>query len=201
MWISSPAVSIPGLLDCRPLDGAISAPTWRQTMEASIDPSLARGDALAGAPSHPSASPAPHVSQRARRIGLAVSSLPSLFLLFDASIKLLHLAPVTEAFARLGLPTHLAPWVGLLELALLTLHLVPRTAVLGAVLLTGFLGGAVALHVRLGDPLASHTLFPVYVGALFWVGLALRDARVRGLLTAPAENRPSPVDSKRTRVS
>lgn len=167
-------------------------------MEASLDPSLARGAALAGAPSHPSA---PSVSQRARRIGVAVSALPSLFIAFDASIKLLQLAPVAEAFARLGLPTHLAPWVGLLELALLSLYLVPRTAVLGAVLLTGFLGGAVALHLRLGDPLVSHTLFPVYVGALFWVGLALRDARVRALLAAPGENRPRPVDPKEARVS
>jgi hypothetical protein len=131
--------------------------------------------------------PSAAVSRRARRIGLAVSGLPALFLAFDAAIKIVHIAPVTEASVRLGVPDHLNPGIGLLELVLLALYLVRRTAVLGAVLLTGFLGGAVAIHLRVGDPLASHTLFPVWVGALFWVGLALRDARVRRLFGVPDE--------------
>jgi hypothetical protein len=79
--------------------------------------------------------------------------------------------------------------IGLLELTCVALHLAPRTAVLGAILLTGFLGGAVATHVRVGDPLLSHVLFPTYVGALVWGGLTLRDARVRTLaavLVGPA---------------
>lgn len=122
-------------------------------------------------------------SNRTRWVGRAISALPVLFLAFDSTIKLAHLAPVSEAFARLGLPDRLAEGVGALEATLLAIHLVPRTAVLGATLLTGFLGGAVVLHLRIGDPLATHTLFPVYVGALLWAGLALRDSRVRAAVS------------------
>ena len=82
----------------------------------------------------------------------------------------------------MGIPAHLARGIGALELALVALYLVPRTAALGFLLLTGYLGGAVALHLRLGDPLLSHTLFPIYVGAALGVGLALRDRRVAALL-------------------
>lgn len=125
-----------------------------------------------------------------RWVGRVVTALPALFLAFDASIKLAHLGPVTEAFARMQIPDRLAPVVGGLELGLLVLHLVPRTARMGLVLLTGFLGGAVALHLRLGDPLVSHTLFPTYVGALLWLGLLLRDeAAARFLWSAPASDR------------
>ena len=124
------------------------------------------------------------LSNRTRWAGRAVSTLPVLFLSFDSVIKLAHFQPVTAAFARLGLPDRLAEGIGALELVLLALYLVPRTAPLGAVLLTGFLGGAVVLHVRVGDPLASHTVFPIYVGALFWAGLYLRDVRVRALVAS-----------------
>jgi len=136
-------------------------------MDATLDPSL----------------PAPPlVSIRSRWIGRAVSALPILFLLLDAAMKLARLPPVLEASARLGLPERSAASIGLLELACIAVHLAPRTATLGAVLLTGFLGGAVAMHMRIGDPMATHTLFPVYMGALVWVGLYLRDARARALL-------------------
>jgi hypothetical protein len=101
---------------------------------------------------------------------------------FDAVIKLAHPAFVIEATVRLGFPDELTPALGALIAVLVTLYLVPRTALLGAALLTGYLGGAVCVHLRIGDPVFSHTLFPVYVGALFWLGLALRDARVRQLL-------------------
>lgn len=100
-----------------------------------------------------------------------------LFLLFDSAIKLLVIPPVVESFTRLGLPVHLARGIGALELACVVLYLVPRTAIPGAVLLTGFLGGAVLAHVRVGDPLFSHVLFPVYIGALVWGGLLLRFTR------------------------
>jgi hypothetical protein len=83
---------------------------------------------------------------------------------------------------QLGWQPHHLPILGALSLACLALSLVPRTAVLGAVLWTGYLGGAVATHLRLDHPLASHTLFPVYVAALLWGGLYLRDARVRALV-------------------
>jgi hypothetical protein len=114
--------------------------------------------------------------------GWLVTALAALFLSFDGVIKLILIDPVIESMAELGFASAgLARGIGLLELACLVLYLVPRTAVLGAVLLTGFLGGAVAIHVRIDDPLFSHTLFPVYVGVLFWLGLWLRDRRVRGL--------------------
>ena len=104
------------------------------------------------------------------------------FLVFDAAIKLAVIPAVVDAFAQLGLPVALAQGIGVLELFCLSLYLFPATAVLGAVLLTGFLGGAIAIHTRVGDPLLSHVLFPVYVGALVWTSLYLRDERVRALL-------------------
>lgn len=122
------------------------------------------------------------ISKRARLAGRIITAVPALFLSFDAVMKLAHHPAVAEASARLGLPEHTSRTIGLLEIACLALYLTPRTAMLGAVLLTGFLGGAVAIHVRVGDPLATHTLFPVYVGAMSWVGLALRDGRARAAL-------------------
>jgi hypothetical protein len=114
-------------------------------------------------------------------IGRILSTLAVLFLLFDTGIKLMQIEPVKASFARLGYPTGIAVGIGALELACLTLYLVRRTSLLGAVVLTGYLGGAVATHLRVGDPLLTHTLFPVYIGALVWSGLALRNARVRAL--------------------
>jgi hypothetical protein len=122
-------------------------------------------------------------SAKQRWAGRIVTALPVLFLIFDLSIKIAHIQPVTDAFERLGVPDNLAIAVGVLELLCLVVYLVPRTAVLGAVLLTGFLGGAIMLHVRIGDPLFSHILFPVYIGALLWVGLYLRDSRLRALFS------------------
>lgn len=120
-------------------------------------------------------------SKTRSRIGWALSALPVLFLTFDSVIKLMAIQPVVESFQQLGYPVSLAPTIGLIELACLVLYVVPRTAALGAVLLTGYLGGAIATHVRLLNPLFSHTLFPIYVAALVWGGLYLRDARVRAL--------------------
>ena len=118
--------------------------------------------------------------------GRILSTLAVLFLIFDTVIKLMQIQPVKESFVRLGYPTSIAVAIGALELACLALYLIPRTSVLGAVLLTGYLGGAVATHVRVGDPLLSHTFFPVYIGALVWVGLARRNLRVRTLATLSA---------------
>ena len=83
---------------------------------------------------------------------------------------------------ELGYPVEAALGIGLLEIACLAIYLVPRTSVLGAVLLTGYLGGAIATHVRVGNPLFSHVLFPTYVAALLWTGLFLREQRLRVLL-------------------
>lgn len=125
-------------------------------------------------------------TNRARWIGRGLSGLPILFLTFDAAIKLLNRPEVAEASARLGLPSEgsFSVGLGVTSLGCLILYLLPRTAALGAVLLTGYLGGAVLAHLRIADPLFSHTLFPIYVGALLWAGLYLRDPRVRELLQA-----------------
>jgi hypothetical protein len=124
----------------------------------------------------------PRVTPRARRVGAAVSALPTLFLLVDAAVKVLGVATASEATAQLGWSEPLLLPLGLLQLLCLALYLLPQTAVLGAVLWTGYLGGAVATHVRVGNPMFSHVLFPVYVGVLLWLGLWLRDARLRVLL-------------------
>lgn len=99
----------------------------------------------------------------------------------DASIKLLVLPQVTEALAQLGYPAGLERGLGLLLLVCTLLYAVPRTSMLGAVLLTGLLGGAVATHLRVESPIFSHLLFGVYLGLLVWGGLYLRDARLRAL--------------------
>jgi hypothetical protein len=136
-------------------------------------------------PSIEAAAPAqakPSSSRRAVIAGRVLSTLAVLFLTFDASVKLFNLMPEEVAKNSLGFPLHLMSTIGALELLLLALYLVPRTAVLGAVLWTGYLGGAVAAHVRIESPLLSHTLFPIYIAALIWGGLWLRDARARALL-------------------
>ncbi len=115
-------------------------------------------------------------------MGRVLSGLAVLFLLFDASLKLLQLAPAIEANEQLGYPTSVIFGLGLLQLACLVVYLVPRTSVLGAVLWTGYLGGAIASHVRVANPLFSHILFPIYVAGFLWMGLWLRDERLRSVL-------------------
>jgi hypothetical protein len=120
--------------------------------------------------------------------GRTLSSVAVAFLLWDSTIKLLLLTPVVESLERLGFPAGVARPLGAIELTCVLLAVMPRTAVLGALLLTGFLGGAVAAHTRMGDPLGTHVLFPVYVALLVWGGLLLREPRLRPLVgvgTAP----------------
>ena len=126
--------------------------------------------------------PVPPVSPATLRAARFVAGVPVLFLIFDTVIKLIRIEPVTMSFVQLGYAPSLAVGIGLLELACLTLYVVPRTSILGAVLMTGYLGGAVATHVRAGSPLFTHVLFPVYVGILIWLGVFLADHRVRALL-------------------
>ncbi len=114
-------------------------------------------------------------------VGRALSTLAVLFLTFDAVGKLLLLPPVVEGSAELGFSADATFALGVILLVSVIVYALPRTSVLGAVLLTGYLGGAVATHVRLGHPLLSHTLFPVYVALFVWGGLFLRDARLRAL--------------------
>ena len=114
--------------------------------------------------------------------GRVLTAVPVLFLAFDVTIKLMKIQPVVDSFTQLGIPVELARVVGTVELICLVLYCIPRTAVLGATLLTGYLGGAVLTHLRIGSPLLSHTLFPIYIGILLWGALWLRDLRVRVLI-------------------
>lgn len=122
--------------------------------------------------------------------GRVITALMALFLLFDGIVKLLNPAPVVQAQIQLGLPPNLTFGIGILLLICSALFATPRTAILGALLLTGYLGGAVAIQLRVGNPLFSHVLFPVYVAVLLWAGLLLRDTRLRALLPLRRENEP-----------
>ncbi|MDI1451491.1 DoxX family protein [Polyangium sp. 6x1] len=113
--------------------------------------------------------------------GRILSGLAVAFLLFDAFIKLMAPPEVLAAHDTLGFPPSLARGLGTLLLTCVMTYVIPRTSFLGAILLTGYLGGAVATHVRVDNPLFSHVLFPVYVAAFIWGGLYLRDARLREL--------------------
>jgi hypothetical protein len=132
----------------------------------------------------------PTISQTAPLPGAAIwtgrvmSGLVILFMIFDASLKLIPLAVVTDSMIELGYPpsTGLARGLAIVILVCTALYAFPRTAVLGAILLTGYLGGAMASHLRIGSPLFSHLLFGFYLGLLVWGGLFLRDARVRALV-------------------
>jgi hypothetical protein len=108
--------------------------------------------------------------------------LAAVFLIFDAVIKFVKPAPVVDAFAHLGWPLSSAVTIGILLLVCTSLYVIPRTSILGAILLTGYLGGAVATHLRVGDPLFSHILFPTYLGVMLWLGLYLREERLRALI-------------------
>ena len=116
--------------------------------------------------------------------GWAMSGLVILFLLLDGTMKLVPLQVVIDTTATLGWPTDPATLrlLGVLTLGSALLYAWPRTSMLGAILMTGYLGGAVATHARIGSPLFSHTLFGVYIGALAWAGLALRTPALRALL-------------------
>ena len=115
-------------------------------------------------------------------IGRVLSGLVVLFLIPDGIIKFIKPAPVVDAFAHLGWPLSLANVLGIVLLLCAAVYVLPRTSVLGAILLTGYLGGAVATHLRAGDPLFSHVLFPTYLGVVLWLGLYLREGRLRSVI-------------------
>jgi len=114
--------------------------------------------------------------------GRIMGAVAVLFLLFDSVIKVLKLAPAVEGTIKLGYPGTAVVGLGILELACLAVYVISPTSVFGAVLLTGYLGGAVATHVRVGNPLFTHILFPTYVAVLLWGALYLRDARLRAVV-------------------
>lgn len=118
-------------------------------------------------------------TKRQRIVGRTLSGLAVAFLLLDAVMKFVKPQQVVDATLELGFPEHSIPLMGVSLLVSTLLYLLPRTALLGAILVTGYLGGAVAAHVRIDHPLFTHTLFPFYVAFSLWGGLYLRDARVR----------------------
>jgi len=125
------------------------------------------------------------ISKKSIWIGRILSGLAVLFLLFDGITKFFmdKLPPeALEAGAALQWPIELMPTVGTILLVCTLLYIIPRSSVLRAILLTCYLGGAIASHVRVSNPLFSHTLFPIYVAVFIWLGLFLRDSRVRNLI-------------------
>jgi hypothetical protein len=113
--------------------------------------------------------------------GRILSALAAIFLAFDGSIKLMKVQPVLEATAQLGFPQSSIILMALVLLVCTLIYVIPRTSVVGAVLLTGYLGGAVAAQLRVGNP-PFETVFPIIVGSVLWAGIFVRDRRVRALL-------------------
>lgn len=124
----------------------------------------------------------PAISSAALWTGRVLSGALIAFLVFDAAIKLVPLQVVIDTTAALGFPPDLARTLGVLTLVCTALYAWPRTAILGAILLTGYLGGAIAIHLRVGNPMFSHTMFGVYLGLMAWGGLYLRDPRLQALI-------------------
>jgi hypothetical protein len=140
-------------------------------MQATFETTLDRSDFSTAQPAS---------SGKAQRItGRVLSGIAIAFLAFDAVVKLIEIEPVRKGTMELGYPVEVAFSLGVVLLASVIIHVIPRTALFGALLLTAYLGGAVATHVRVSHPLFSHTLFPVYVAVFVWAGLVLRDKRVR----------------------
>ena len=114
--------------------------------------------------------------------GRILSGLPILFLLMDSGMKIAQAQLAVDGSVQLGYPESVVLPLGIVLLLSTSHYAFPRTAILGAILLTGYCGGAVATHVRVSNPLFTHTLFPVYLGLMIWGGLRFRDARLRALL-------------------
>lgn len=125
------------------------------------------------------------VSKATLWTGRVMSALPVLMLTFSAAMKFAKPTPVVEGFVHLGWPEHLALALGMIEIASAILYAIPQTAVLGAILVTGYLGGATATHVRIEEAF----FMPIVLGILAWGGLYLRDRRIRALM--PLRNPPS----------
>jgi hypothetical protein len=118
------------------------------------------------------------VSNKILWTSYVMTALPALMLLFSASMKLVHPPQLDEGFVHLGIPVSHALGLGILELVCTLIYVIPRTSVLGAILLTGYLGGAMQTHVRIGEPVFAHIIF----GVLIWGALFLRDTRLRALI-------------------
>ena len=124
----------------------------------------------------------PPISKARLWTGRIVSGLVAAFMVMDGVMKVMMLPVVVEGSKKAGFPEGSMFWIGWVLLVCTLLYAIPRTSILGAILLTGYLGGAVVVHVRISDPLFSHTLFPVYFGVLAWGGLYLREHRLPSLI-------------------
>lgn len=120
-------------------------------------------------------------SKGAQWAGWVITVLVALFLLFDGITKIMKVSAVMEAFARLGYPQRLAPIIGTILVICVVIYLIPRTSILGAILLAAYLGGAVEVNLRAGDP-AFETCFPIILGVLVWLAVFLREPRLRSLI-------------------
>ncbi len=121
-------------------------------------------------------------SQKTLWAGRIITGLIAAFLVFDAVIHLLKPAPVVEGFAKLGFPLRFAVPLGIIELVCVLIYVIPRTSILGAILMTGYLGGAVAIQLPTGNPFFGEVLFPVYIAVFLWGGIYLRDESLRALV-------------------
>ena len=121
-------------------------------------------------------------SKARRRTGAVMSGVAILFLLFDAVTKLMGTSQSIEASGQLGYPASLVPIIGIILVLCVIAYAIPSTSVLGAIFLTGYLGAAAAAQLRVGNPLLTHTLFPIYIGVLVWGGLLSREERLRALV-------------------
>jgi hypothetical protein len=130
----------------------------------------------------PETAQAGSISKKSLWAGRITTGFIVAFLLFDAVIHLMKPAPVVEAFAKLGFPIRLAVPLGLIELVCVLLYVIPRSSILGAILLTGYLGGAIAIQLPTGNSLFGEVLFPIYIGVILWGGIYLRDERLRTLI-------------------
>jgi hypothetical protein len=153
-------------------------PTWPDVTEAEGAMAYSNAMTADGAMNHA------RTANKGAWIGRVLSGLAVLFLAFDAGFKLIQSPMAIESTVELGYPASALLKIGIIQVVCLIVYLVPRTSVLGAILWTGYLGGAIATHLRLDNPLFTHQLFPIYIAALLWGGLYLRDRRVRALLRA-----------------
>jgi DoxX-like protein len=122
------------------------------------------------------------LSKKSLWSGCILTGLIAAFLGFDAVIHIMKPAPVVEAFAKLGFPIRYAVPLGIIELVCILLYVIPLTSILGAIFLTGYLGGAIAVQLPTGNSLFGEVLFPIYIAVFLWGGIYLRDARLRTMI-------------------
>jgi hypothetical protein len=129
-----------------------------------------------------SAVPSSSLSKKSLWAGRIITGLVAAFLVFDAVIHIMKPAPVVEAFAKLNFPIRFAVPLGIIELACILLYVIPRTSILGAIFLTGYLGGAIAIQLPTGNPFFGEVVFPAYIAVFLWGGIYLRDERLRTMV-------------------